>query len=229
MRLVPPGLVVCVSLFALVACSGGASDPDASPAEVSGRLDAGLRVLTFDATATDQSFTIYRGDYVVPELSTGTTFTLEIPSLEVARSFPASGDESPYFKVPDAGRYEFRIGEANGVIEAIDYRSARYSEVNARQAAELIANVDPFVLDVRTPREFAAGHLEGATSIPVQVLRDRIGEIPGSRDEPVFVYCQTGNRSTVAAKMLNDAGFNRVVNLRHGIVEWWREGLPVVR
>ena len=85
------------------------------------------------------------------------------------------------------------------------------------------------MLDVRTPREFAEGHLEGAMLIPVQVLQARLGELAGHKDEPVFVYCKTGNRSTVAAKLLVDAGHTEVVNLRRGIREWQSAGLPVVR
>lgn len=224
-RLFPLLLVVT-----LAACSSDSPPPaaDSGPA-ISGRLDAGLRVLTLDPAATGQSFTIYRGDYVRPELAGGGSFTLEIPALEVARTFPAPGDERPYFKVPEAGRFEFTLGEASGVIEAIEYRSARYREVTAKEAAELIANVDPLILDVRTGREFAGGHLEGAVLIPVHQFKQRLGEIPAGRDDPVFVYCRTGNRSTVAARLLNQAGYTRVINLRRGIVEWRREGLPVVR
>ena len=222
--------VACFLLVPLTLIACGDGNPSDHPDDrVSGRLEAGLRVLTFDPTGTDQELRVYRGDYVRPEIPGGEAFTLEIPELGVARSFPATGDASPYFKVPEAGRFAFRLGEATGTLEAIEYRSARYREVLSEEAARFVANVDPLILDVRTPREFAGGRIEGATLVPVQVLARRIDEIPGSRDRPVLVYCRTGNRSTVAAKMLNDAGFTRVVNLRHGIVEWRRAGLPVVR
>ena len=186
-------------------------------------------MLTFDPAANGQHFTIYRGDYVRPELSTGGAFTLEIPALEVSRRFPAAADEQPYFKVPEAGSFEFRIGTANGIIEAIEYAAAQYREVGAREAAGMIANVDPLILDVRTEREFVAGHLEGAVLIPVQEFQRRLGELSAHKQNPVLVYCATGNRSTVAAKLLIDSGFVQVANLRRGIAEWNREGLPTVK
>ena len=197
--------------------------------EISGRLEAGLRVLTFDPEAQGQRFTIYRGDYVRPELSTGESFTLEIPALEMSRTFPATAGEHPYFKVPEAGTFEFRLGEATGAIEAIEYSASQYREVGAQEAAAMIANVHPLILDVRTESEFAAGHLEGATLIPVQELEGRIGELSSHEQQPVLVYCASGNRSTVAAKLLVDAGFVQVTNLRRGIGEWNREGLPTVK
>jgi rhodanese-related sulfurtransferase len=196
---------------------------------ISGRIEAGLRVLTIDPTATDQHFVIYRGDYVRPELAGGAPFTLEIPALDVAMSVPVPEGERPYFKVPEAGVFPFRIGELTGEIEALDYRDAHYREVGAKEAALLIADLDPLVLDVRTEREFAGGHLDDAVLIPIQTLARRIGEIAEHRSRPVFVYCRTGNRSTVAAQLLVKAGFDQVINLRRGIVEWAREDLPVVK
>ena len=223
-------LFLLVLPLALTGCGGSSESEDSgtSPA-ISGRIEAGLRVLTLDPAATGQHYTIYRGDYVRPELASGESFTLEIPALEVSRTFPAPADEHPYFKVPDAGSFEFRLGAAAGVIEAIDYTSPQYREVGAQEAAQLIANVSPLILDVRTEREFAGGHIDGARLIPVQEFQRRLGELSAYKQSPVFVYCASGNRSTVAAKLLVDAGFVQVANLRHGIAEWNREGLPTVK
>ena len=230
-RLRPYGLTpLLLLLLALAACGrwGGTADSRTRTA-VSGRLEAGLRVLTFDPVATDQRFTVYRGDYVRPELSTGGAFALEIPALEVSRSFPGGPDEQPYFKVPEAGSFEFRLGAASGVIEAIEFSAAQYREADAREASDLIASMNPLILDVRTPREFAAGHLADAVLIPVQELQRRLGELSSRRQDPVLVYCATGNRSTVAAKLLVDAGFVQVVNMRRGIAEWNSNGFPTVK
>ena len=186
-------------------------------------------MLTFDPVAQGQHLRVYRGDYVRPELSTGEPFTLEIPALKVAQRFSGTADEQAHFRVPDAGSFDFRIGPASGTIEAVEYRAANYREVSAREAAPMIANLKPVIVDVRTPGEFAGGHLEGAVLIPVQEFQRRLGELAPSKHVPVFVYCRSGNRSTVAAKLLVDSGFTDVINLRRGIVEWTQEGLPVVK
>jgi phage shock protein E len=72
------------------------------------------------------------------------------------------------------------------------------------------------VVDVRTPREYAAGAYRRAVNIPLQSLAGRLGEIP--RDRPVVVYCASGMRSASAVRLLSRAGYPDVVNaggLRH--------------
>jgi NADPH-dependent 2,4-dienoyl-CoA reductase/sulfur reductase-like enzyme/rhodanese-related sulfurtransferase len=66
----------------------------------------------------------------------------------------------------------------------------------------------PFLLDVRTSQEFAAGHLPEAVSIPVDDLRSRLVEIPGERE--IAVYCQVGQRGYLATRILRQAGFQAV-------------------
>ena len=63
----------------------------------------------------------------------------------------------------------------------------------------------PFLLDVRTPREFAAGNLPGAVNIPLDELRSRLGELPGNRR--IAVNCQVGQRGYLALRILRQAGF----------------------
>lgn len=235
MHLTKPFLIVV--LVTLAACGGSGQDEAPPPARavdtaqpvVSGRLEEGLRVLIFDPSHPGERFTIYRGDYVRPELAGGGPFTLEIPDLGVTMRVPAPEGERSYFKVPETGVYAVRIGEWAGEIEALEYSDARYREVDSQQAARLIDDLDPFILDVRTPSEFAAGHLQGAVLVPVQTLAQRMSELDEARTRPVFVYCRSGNRSTVAAKLLVEAGFSEVINLRRGIVAWEREGLPTVK
>ena len=63
----------------------------------------------------------------------------------------------------------------------------------------------PFALDVRTPEEFAEGHIPEAVNIPVDELRNRLGEVP--RDREVAAYCQVGQRGYLATRILLQAGF----------------------
>lgn len=68
------------------------------------------------------------------------------------------------------------------------------------------AGKQPFLLDVRTPTEFAAGQIPGAVNIPVDDLRSRLNEIP--RDRQIAVYCQVGQRGYLATRILRQSGFD---------------------
>jgi rhodanese-related sulfurtransferase len=76
---------------------------------------------------------------------------------------------------------------------------------------------------VRTPAEFASGHIAGARNIAVQVLPQRLSEIP--KDKPVVIYCRSGNRSKQAMRYLSQAGYNDLYDLG-GIMAWQAQGLP---
>jgi NADPH-dependent 2,4-dienoyl-CoA reductase/sulfur reductase-like enzyme/rhodanese-related sulfurtransferase len=71
----------------------------------------------------------------------------------------------------------------------------------------------PYLLDVRTPAEYAGGHVPGAFSIPVDELRTRLSELPQGR--PIVTYCQVGQRGYLATRILLQAGFT-VSNLSGG-------------
>ena len=80
------------------------------------------------------------------------------------------------------------------------------------------------LIDVRTPEEFASGHIQNAINIPVESLQDRLDEVPGNM--PVIVYCRSGNRSATAVQILVAAGVQPVYDLG-GIQIWVAEGFPV--
>ena len=73
---------------------------------------------------------------------------------------------------------------------------------------EYVLQQEPYLLDVRTPEEFAAGHFPDSVNIPVDDLRKRIGEIPVDRQ--IAVYCQVGQRGYLATRILRQKGFNAV-------------------
>jgi rhodanese-related sulfurtransferase len=68
-------------------------------------------------------------------------------------------------------------------------------------------------LDVRTPKEFAEGHIPGAVNVPVDELRQRLAEVP--KDRPIIAYCQVGQRGYLATRVLLQAGYD-VRNLSGG-------------
>jgi len=84
----------------------------------------------------------------------------------------------------------------------------------------------PFMmLDVRTPEEYAAGHISGAELIPVQQLAEHLSEVP--HDKQVYVYCKSGGRSSRASKLLASNGYNNIENIKGGFDAWKAAGYPV--
>lgn len=83
------------------------------------------------------------------------------------------------------------------------------------------------LLDVRTPLEYAEGHIAGALNINVQSDDfQQMAEKELSKDSTILVYCRSGRRSMNAAEILTKLGY-KVINLKGGIIEWREDGLPV--
>ena len=70
-----------------------------------------------------------------------------------------------------------------------------------------------FIIDVRSPLEFASGHLKGAVNLPYDRIDQTIGSIKGlEKTSPILLYCQSGARSAVACQILAQLGFTRAMN-----------------
>jgi len=83
---------------------------------------------------------------------------------------------------------------------------------------------DHILIDVRTPEEFASGHISGAVNIPLDQIGNRISEIP--QDKPIVLYCRSGNRSNQAAAILEKAGLTGIYDLG-GVIAWTAAGYPL--
>jgi len=83
------------------------------------------------------------------------------------------------------------------------------------------------ILDLRTPEEFASGHIEGATMIDFYApdFRDRLEELDPT--QPYLIYCRSGNRSSQTRAILEDLEFADVADVDGGIVAWQSQGLPL--
>ena len=77
------------------------------------------------------------------------------------------------------------------------------------------------LVDVRTPEEFATGHIAGAVNIPLQDIAARMSEIP--KDTPAIIYCRSGNRSAQAMQILANAGYTQIYDLG-GVIQWTQAG-----
>jgi len=113
-----------------------------------------------------------------------------------------------------------------GPVAPASASSAQTMDV-ATLGAERANGANARVIDVRTPREFASGHVPGAINVPLDELDARIAEVGGEGDE-VVVICEVGGRSATAAKRLAAKGL-KPIDVPGGTAAWRRAGLPLER
>ena len=84
------------------------------------------------------------------------------------------------------------------------------------------------VLDVRTPSEFVAGHIQGAINIDVEAssFNSEIAKLDKSKT--YAVYCHSGRRSGIATAAMAQTGFTHIFNLENGLSDWMAHGMLVV-
>lgn len=126
-------------------------------------------------------------------------------------------------------RASFALAVISGCIAlAVGAESPPIPDLSQKQASEWIAKGNaPLFLDVRTPEEFAAGHVPGAVNIPHDALPARAGELASHKQKDVVVYCESGRRAAIASDALHEAGFARVQHLAGDMSGWRKAGLPV--
>ena len=102
-------------------------------------------------------------------------------------------------------------------------------QVTPLEATQLINHEDAVVVDVRPLADFNKGHIIGAINLPANGFAQQIKTLERYKDRPIILSCRSGAQSSVAAKELQKAGFERVYNLRGGILAWQNANLPVTR
>lgn len=112
------------------------------------------------------------------------------------------------------------------VSEQVEGDSTLPSNITPQQyQSEFVGkNTSHFLVDVRTPEEYAEGHISDSVNISLQTLGNNLDQIP--TDQPVVLYCRSGNRSAQAADLLRAAGYTQVYDLG-GIIDWQAAGYEV--
>lgn len=100
-------------------------------------------------------------------------------------------------------------------------------EVNTVEALQLINHKNALVLDVREQKEYDAGHILNSRLIPLDKLKQRIGELEKYKQQPIVVLCRSGNRSSHACAVLGKQGYTQAYNLAGGIQAWQKLNLPL--
>jgi rhodanese-related sulfurtransferase len=106
--------------------------------------------------------------------------------------------------------YAPQYGSAKDPINMAGFVAAgmlrgEHPQIDVEAVVTAAADNGPLMLDVRTPQEFAGGHIPRAVNIPVDELRGRLDELP--RDREIAAYCQVGQRGYLATRILRQRGF----------------------
>lgn len=206
-----------------------------------GKIKEGVRVIKLSTATSPGNLYVYRGEKVKLTIEkVEFPYSVHIPEYEVSQKAEIGKDLSVTFKVNKIGVFPIFCngkcpsgdGARYGQIIVMQYKSegkAKYKEIDTDEAAKLIKNSNPLILDVRTPNEYHRGYIRNSKLIPVQQLEGRISEIKEYKDKPVLVYCRSGNRSTVASEILIKHGFKKLYNLKSGIKGWKKTGKSIVK
>jgi len=99
--------------------------------------------------------------------------------------------------------------------------------VSAPMLAEELASANPpVVIDIRTPAEWAAGHITGSINLPLSQLKQHLDRVP--HNSRVAIHCAGGYRSSIATSLLSQRGISDIIELAGGITAWEAAKLPVV-
>ncbi len=101
--------------------------------------------------------------------------------------------------------------------------------VSTQQATTLINRENAVVVDIRSKKDYAAGHIVDSLNIPSDTMTKRLSELDKYKDRPVLLVCANGQHSGPCSKQLKAAGHSNVNRLSGGIAGWRADNLPLVK
>lgn len=102
------------------------------------------------------------------------------------------------------------------------------NQLNSKKFNKLIDKDNAIILDVRTKNEFKNGHIKDAGQLNYYAMDFKKKLLLLPRNQPVYLYCNTGYRSDRAANILIKNGYTNIYNLEYGILEWNINNLPII-
>ena len=102
-------------------------------------------------------------------------------------------------------------------IKKIWYRSVNNNDINYKTVQKIQKQENTILLDVRSHQEYEEGHLNGAISLSLYSLANKILKIVPNKKTAIIVYCTSGARSKQAQRLLEQLGYENVYNLKDGL------------
>lgn len=106
-------------------------------------------------------------------------------------------------------------------------KGAAGSSLTPGAAVQLINREKAVVIDVCEAKEYAAGHVNGAKNIPLAQLASQLPTVVKNKDLPVIFVCQSGGRSSSAARIAKGLGYAQAQSLGGGLASWRAASMPV--
>ena len=111
---------------------------------------------------------------------------------------------------------------------ACDYAKAGAGTISSTQLEKQIrGGQTALILDVRSPEEYAEGHIPGAINMPHDQFPERASELDVSQSDPIIIYCHSGRRARLVEESLASEGYTKVIDLSGHMVGWRKAGLPI--
>lgn len=131
-----------------------------------------------------------------------------------------------------AGNHTFLVGSFIALaayLAFIEFRefTQKFSVITPAGAIGILNQENGLLIDVREASELNQGVISKSKHISLGSIKDKIKQIEKYKDKDVIVYCRSGHRSASACRTLCAAGFEKVYNLKGGIMAWQDAQLPV--
>ncbi len=102
------------------------------------------------------------------------------------------------------------------------------NDISPQQVVQLMSHeAGSLVLDVREDSEYQSGHIKDSIHIPLSKLKSRMTELEKYKNKNIILGCRSGSRSGRATGLLKKNGFEKVYNLRGGVLAWENDNLPM--
>jgi len=101
--------------------------------------------------------------------------------------------------------------------------NANTRDISATDLVNQLGHSNILILDVRSPQEYAAGHVPGAINLPHTSVASQIKTLQKHKNETIVLYCKSGHRASIAEQTLTDAGFKQLLHL-DGDMDGWQAG-----
>lgn len=201
--------VLLASVLAAAGCSAPSSGTTTPAADTTAAGSASSGQITLEGLVLTNG-TIYITKSPSSEQLTHELITIQMP----ADSQPANPGALMEFVILDAIRESYPM-QASGVSSKVISETSPSILAPIELGQKLLNHMaaDAYLLDVRTPEEFAEGHIEGSINLPLDEVEAKISTVVPDQTKTIMIYCRSGNRSNTAAQQLKGLNYSIVFDL----------------